>query len=300
MSEAREPGRKTPVLVALIVLLGLVLAAVANRVMGTPGEPSARAGAGPSPHAEAGADASLPPAGLQSGVEAFARREAGRNGIVIRAVEDEWVAGYSGATLFPVGTLGRLWLGAALLDFASQRDPTPPGPSAPVPGQPEPASAAMDLGELLRRSVQHDDQLAQARALTFVVGAEAISRWLLAHGLYEIGVAPSERVTADGMAHALEALVMGRLLDARSTDLLLSYFAEHSHAPPGWKVLRMSGQVAEGDVVATASTVALIRSPQGRRYVIAVLTRDGSRLVERRDRLLDLAIATLARGERSR
>lgn len=318
----KGPDQKKPALIAFIVLMGLALAVLAQAVLGTsrakgelaPAISESRSSLGGLPAA---------PAGLQAAIENLAGREQGKNGVLVRSVEDDWVAGYKGATPFSQGSLRRVWLGAALLDAVDVGDLSleqrVPLLSARKGGR----QPRMQVGELLSRAVRSNDRDAQDHVLDGLMGPAGMARWLETKGIDEVGFGPSNRdmmrlpararatfhsnppdgATPDGMAFGLSHLFAGKLLGESSTQLLLSFFASRSASPghgaeTGWSVLRLTGETfGSNRQVIAASGAALVRSREGRRFIVVAFADGTANAPERRDRLLDSAVFALETNE---
>ena len=318
----KGPDDKKPILIGFIVLLGLLLGALADRVLGSAQDRQAEV---VSPLRESPTSPTaipIAPAGLQDAIEQLARRETGRNGVLVRSVEDDWSAGFRGATTFPQGSLRRIWLGAALLDAVDRGelslDQRVPLLAAKHRGE----QPRQQVGELLRRALADDDRQAQDHILDGLNGPQGMARWLEEKELEEVVFGPAYRdlaksrehngkegsrvladgATPDGMAFGIAQLYAGKLLSRGSTQHLLGYFPVAqvllNEAAAGWEVQTMSGEVrgAVGQVVA-ASGVALVRSRTGRHFTITVFADGPSDATGRRDRLLANAFVEVQRAE---
>lgn len=316
----KGPDDKKPILMGLIALLGLLVMGVfADKVLGSaPDVPTAPV----SLHGQASDPVSalpIAPAGLQDAIEQFARREAGRNGVLVRSVEDEWIAGFRGATTFPQGSLRRIWLGAALLDAVDRGelrlDQRVPLLAVSRKGQ----QPREQVGELLRRAVEDDDRQAQDHILDGLNGSQGMARWLEEKEIEEVVYGPAYRdlaksrerngkagaqdpadgATPDGMAFGLSQLFAGKLLSGNSSRLLLSFFTGQptpagQGAEPGWNILRMTGETASNNGrPLAASGAALVRSRTGRRFVVTVFADGSADATGRCDRLLNGAVSAI-------
>lgn len=319
---SRGPDDKKPMLIGLITLIGLVLAILAQSVFGNTRsdvEPTPLQAVAPTTPA---VSQPVAPSALQSAIEMLGSAEQGRNGILVRSVEDDWVAGYRGATTFSQGTTRRIWLGAALLEAVdygeiSLEQRVPLLAVKRNGGQPR-----EQVGELLRRAVAGDDRRSQDHILDGLSGPAGMARWLEEKGLDEIAYGPANRdlarnlggkgaqetshpldgATPDGMAFGLSRIFAGKLLSDSSTQILLGYFTrvpvKAGGTEPGWQILRMTGETASaGGQVLGANGVALVRSGSGRRFTVAVFAEGRANAIVRRDRLLSGALTALEQTE---
>lgn len=309
-------------LIGLITLLGLVLAGLAERVLGTVQDGRVETAAAQQSNPETGTAAPITPAGLQAAIETIGSAEQGRNGVLVRSVEDDWVAGYRGATTFSQGTTRRIWLGAALLDAVDRGEL---GLEQQVPLLAEKRGGRQhrkQLGDLLRRAIAGDDQQAQDHILDGLTGPEGIARWLEEKDIAEVAYGPANRdlakaserqgqegsarpadaATPDGMAFGVGQLYAGKLIGSSSAELLLGYFpvahALLDEAATGWQVRIMTGEThgPKGRITA-AGGVAMIRSRAGRHFTIVAFADGPANAAGRRDRLLANAFAALVRAE---
>lgn len=313
------PDGKKTALVAFIVLMGLALAVLAQAVLGM--SPAKGQLAAPAISESRNVPDGLPaaPAGLQAAIEDLASREQGKNGVLVRSVEDGWVAGYKGATMFSQGDLRRVWLGATLLDAVDVGDLSLEQRVPLLSVRDRGRQPRMQVGELLSRAVRSNERDAQDHVLDGLMGPAGMVRWLEAKGIDEVTFGPSNRdmtrlpararatfhasppdgATADGMAFGLSQLFAGRLLGENSTQLLLSFFASRptssrDGAETGWSILRLTGETAVGNrQVLAASGVALVRSREGRRFIVVAFADGTAHPTARRDRLLDSAVSAL-------
>lgn len=248
---------------------------------------------------------------MQAQVEEAARNEQGRNAVIVRSVDHGWVAGYRGASLVPMGSLRRLWLATALLDVIdsgelSLDDAVPlrsPGRTA-------------KLADLLHKALQLDDLASQDEILDGLQGSEGMDRWLREKRLDELFFASSRRdpalaagkddigadsvATADGFASGLARLFAGDLVSAASTRHLADSFTalqlDRAVEADDWKAVQMTGAAARaGQAPSQAGGAVLLRSPQGRRFIVVVFADGGQDLAGRRDRLLRTAITLIER-----
>lgn len=320
--QPKGPDDKKPILISFIVFLGLLLGALADRVLGSVENRQAEAVSPLLESQNAEPVAPTAPAGLQDAVEQAAQGEAGRNGVLVRSVEDDWTAGFRGATPFSQGSLRRIWLGAALLDAVDRGelslDQSVPMLAARRRGQ----QPREKIGELLRRAVATNDRQAQDHILDGLNGSPGMARWLEEKEIDEVSYGPAYRdlaksgvrnekerargpldiATPDGMAFGLSQLYAGKLLSSGSTQLLLSYFPtaqlRSTEAAAAWQVHTVAGEVrgANGRIEA-ASGAALIRSRTGAHFTIAVFAEGPADATGRRDRLLANALTALQRAE---
>lgn len=319
----KGPDDKKPALMGIILLLGLVLAALAQAVMGSSlAEAPQAVSAVPDSQVTSG----MPPAapvGLQAVIENLASREQGKNGVLVRSVEDDWVAGYKGATTFSQGSVRRLWLGAALLDVVDRGELTLEQQVPLLALRKSGRQRKERVDELLRRAVHADDREAQDHVLDGLMGPAGMARWLADKEIDEVAYGPSNRdmkklsararesfltnpqdgATPDGMAFGLAQLFAGKLLSGNSAQLLLGYFTALPASPghdvePGWRILRMTGETTVGDAqVIAASGVALVRSRTGRRFIVVVFADGAADARGRRSRLLNGAVSAIEHSE---
>ncbi len=310
----RGPDDKKAILIGLITLMGLVLAALADRVLGSVQDGRAETVAAIQSKAETRAPAPTMPVGLQAAIETIGSAEQGRNGVLVRPVEDDWVAGYRGATTFSQGTTRRIWLGAALLDAVGRGELSLEQQVPLLAEKRGGRQPRKQLGDLLRRAIADDDQQAQDHILDGLTGPDGIARWLEEKDIAEVAYGPANRdfgkvtarpvdaATPDGMAFGLGQLYAGKLIGSSSAERLLAYFPE-AHAlldesATGWQVRILTGETrgAKGRVVA-ASGAAFIRSRAGRHFIIVAFADGSVNPAGRRDRLIANAFAALVRTE---
>ena len=110
MMPGEAPRDKKPILIGNILLIGLLLDALADRVLGSVQGRQAEAVSSLRESPTSPTAIPIAPAGLQDAVEQLVRRETGPNGALVRSVEDDWTAGFRGATTFPQGSLRRIRL----------------------------------------------------------------------------------------------------------------------------------------------------------------------------------------------
>lgn len=311
---SRGPDDKKAILIALITLMGLVLAAIADRVLGSVQDGRAETVAALRTNPETGTTAPVAPVGFQAAIEAIGGAEQGRNGLFVSSVEGDWVAGYRGATTFSQGTTRRVWLGAALLD-AVERGELSLEQQVPLLAEKRGSRPPRrQLGELLRRAMADDDRVSQDHILDGLTGPQGIARWLEEKDIAEVAYGPANRdlekattrpadaATPDGMAFGLGQLYAGKLIGSSSAERLLSYFpvahALLDETAAGWQVRILTGETrgAKRRVVA-ASGAAFIRSRAGRHYTIVVFADGPADPAGRRDRLFASAFAALVRTE---
>lgn len=319
----KGPDDKKPALIGIILLLGLVLAALAQAVMGNSRAEAPQAvSAVPDSQVTSGMPPAAP-AALQAAIENLANREQGKNGVLVRSVEDDWVAGHKGATTFSQGSLRRLWLGAALLDVVDRGELTLEQQVPLLALRKGGRQREERVGELLRRAVHANDREAQDHVLDGLMGPAGMARWLADKEIDEVAYGPSNRdmtklsararasfhtnppdgATPDGMAFGLSQLFAGKLLSENSAQLLLSYFMTQpipaaQGTVPGWNILLMTGETTSGDArPIAASGVALMRSRTGRRFVVTVFADGPVDAAGRRDRLLNGAVSAIEASE---
>ena len=319
----KRPDDKKPVLIAIILLLGLFLAALAQAVMGNSrAEVQLAVAEAPLVQVASGAPPAAP-ASLQAAIERLASQEQGKNGVLVRSVEDDWVAGHKGATTFSQGSLRRLWLGAALLDVVDRRELSLDQKVPLLAARRNGRQPRERLGDLLDRAVHANDREAQDHILDGLMGPAGMARWLEEKGIDEVTYGPSYRdlarlsararasfnrnppdgATPDGMTFGLSRLFAGKLLREDSTQLLLSFFTPQSamagqEAVPGWNILYMTGETIGSDKrPIAASGAALVRSRAGRRFILTVFADGPADTAGRRDRLLNGAVAALEGSE---
>lgn len=311
---SRGPDDKKAILIALITLMGLVLAALADRVLGSVQDGRAETVAAIRSSPETGTTEPAVPTGLQAAIEAIGGAEQGRNGLLVRSVEDDWVAGYRGATIFSQGTTRRVWLGAALLD-AVERGELSLEQQVPLLAEKRGSRPPRrQLGELLRRAMADDDRVSQDHILDGLTGPQGIARWLEEKDIAEVAYGPANRdlekptarpadaATPDGMAFGLGQLHAGKLIGSSSAERLLGYFPV-AHAllderATGWQARILTGEMrgAKGRVIA-ASGAAFIRSRAGRHFIIVAFADGPANPARRRDQLIANAFAALVRTE---
>lgn len=312
---SRQPAGSRPALIWLITLMGLALAVVAHSVLGsTSPELSARKPAIGQAVGESRAAEVEAPEGLQAELEQLATRTPGRNAVLVRSVDDGWVAGLRGATTFPQGSLRRIWLGAVLLEAVDQgelsldqRVPLLSGSRGPERRE--------QVSALLRKAVAQDDRSAQDEILAGLMGPAGMTAWLERRGFGEVAFGPSNRdlarlpqgkaaeggppdgATPDGMAFALGELFAGRVLKEDSTAHLLQLLEQDGSTAEkaGWQVSRLAGVSPLTGPAASASAVAFIRARTGQRYAVVVFTSGADNPRSISDRLLTDVIAALQR-----
>lgn len=312
---SRQPAGGRSALVWVITLMGLALAVVAHSVLGStshvlPARKTAmEQAAGESRAAEDGA-----PQGLQAELEQLAARTPGRNAVLVRSVDDGWVAGFRGATTFPQGSLRRIWLGAVLLEAVDQgelsldqRVPLLAGSRGPERHE--------KVSALLQKAVAQDDRSAQDEILAGLMGPSGMAAWLDRRGFGEVAFGPSNQdlarlpqgkaaegrppdgATPDGMAFALGELFAGRVLKEDSTALLLQLLEQDGSTAEraGCLVSRLTGASPLTGPAASAGSVAFIRARTGQRYVVVVFTSGTGNPRSISDRFLTDVIAALRR-----
>ena len=315
--QPQKPASGNPFLIWLILLIGVALAVVGHSVFGetllspTVGEAQANH---PLDTATS-ANVLEPPPGLQSHLEQLAARYPGKNAVLVRSIDQRWVAGVRGATQFSQGTLRRIWLGAALLEAVDngelsldQRVPLL------ASGSPEPARSEK-VRALLEKAVAEDDRMAQDEILAGLMGDAGMTAWLERREFEEIAFGPSNRdlarigsskqargaapdgSTPDGIAFALGELFGGRVLKEETTSLLLQQFVQQSQSPEtsGWQVFRLTGVSPLVGPAVSAGAVALVRSRAGQRFVVVIFCTGAPQPINNRDRLLADAVAALRR-----
>lgn len=296
---------KRPLILGLGVLLGLAFLGVTCAALGGANSESAQYAV------EAAMRLRQPQAPdlMQAHVEQAARNEQGRNALIVRSVDQGWVAGYRGSSLFPMGSLRRLWLATALLDVVDSGELSLDD-AVPLRS----SGRTVKLADLLHRALQLDDRVAQDEILDGLQGPEGMNRWCREKGLDELLFGSSVRgsalvalkgesnadgvATADGFAEALARLLTGDLVSAASTRRLTASFTalkrDRALEADGWEAVQMTGGGAKGrQAPSPAGGAVLLRSPEGRRFVIVVFTEEGRDLGGRRDRLLRRAITLI-------
>ena len=313
---SRQPVGGRSVLVWAITLVGLALAVVAHSVLGStkPELPVREPGMEHAAAQHSAATAEAPP-GLQAGLEQLATRMPGRNAVLVRSVDDGWVAGFRGATTFPQGSLRRIWHGAVLLEAVDRGelslDQRVPLMSAGSRG----AARDEEVRSLLRKAIAQDDRSAQDEILAGLMGPSGIAAWLERHEFGEVAFGPSNQdlarlpqgrqgqsgppdgATPDGMAFGLSELFAGRVLKEETTALLLQLLEQDSAAAErsGWQVARLTGVSPLTGPVASAGAVAFVRARTGHRYSVVVFTSGAENPRARSDVLLADAISALKR-----
>ncbi|MFA7585110.1 MAG: serine hydrolase [Novosphingobium sp.] len=312
---SRQPAGGRSALVWVITLMGLALAMVAHSVFGSTSQvvPVRKAAmeqaVGESRAAEDGA-----PQGLQAELEQLAARTPGRNAVLVRSVDDGWVAGLRGATTFPQGSLRRIWLGAVLLEAVDQGELSL-DQRVPLLAGSRGSELHEQVSALLRKAVAQDDRSAQDEILAGLMGPSGMAAWMERRGFGEVAFGPSNKdlarlpqrkaveggppdgATPDGMAFALGELFAGRVLKEDSTAHLLQLLDQGGSTaePAGWEVSRLTGVSPLTGPAATAGAVAFIRARTGQRYVVVVFTSGADNPRSISDTLLTDAIAALQR-----
>lgn len=299
-------------LIWLIAAIGIAFAVAAHAVFGGTSPPRSEGEA----MAVATADSAIVPEAphdLQAQLDQIAARAPGKSAILIRSVNERWVAGVRGATTFPQGSLRRIWLGAVLLeavDFGEisldQRVPL-------LASNSRKSSRTERVSVLFRKAVGEDDRAAQDEVLAGLMGPAGIKAWLERREFGEIAFGPSNKdlvrsnrgtkgqgalpdgATADGIAFAAGELFAGRVLKEDTAALLLAQFTPYpaSERTTGSQVLQLTGTSPLVGPVASASGIALVRSRTGQRFVIVVFAADTARPERVRDGLLADAVAAL-------
>lgn len=311
-----QPAGRRSALIWLITLIGFALAVVTHSVLGsTSHEPPVRQAA-PERAAPRHSAAELEaPQGLQAELEQRASRMPGRNAVLIRSVDEGWVAGLRGATTFPQGSLRRIWLGAALLEAVDQGELLLDQRVPLLSTGPRGAARYEEVRTLLRKAVAQDDRSAQDEILAGLMGPSGMAAWLERRGFGEVAFGPSNRdlarrsqgklaeggppdgATPDGVAFALAELFAGRVLKEDTAAHLLQLLDQDGSTAEraGWEVSRLTGVSPLTGPAATAGAVAFIRARTGQRYAVVVFTSgaDNPRLIS--DTLLTDAIAALQR-----
>lgn len=317
--QPKGPDEKKPVLLAIILLFGLVVAGIAQSVLGNSrGDDQQALLATPKPQKLSGIEGRAP-VGLQEAIENLAGREPGKNGVLVRSVEEGWVVGYKGATTFSQGNLRRVWLGAALLDAVDRGELRLEQQVPLLSARKKGHQPKERIDDLLRRAVHANERAAQDHVLDGLMGPEGMAQWLGEKEIDEVAYGPSSRdmarlsaragasadanppdgATPDGMAFGLSQLFAGKLLSGNSAQLLLSFFGEQP-APVGrgnengWNILRMTGETAGSDMrPIAASGAALVRSRTGQRFVVTVFADGSADPTGRRERLLNAAVSAI-------
>lgn len=314
--QPKSSAEGKPVLIWVIVLIGLALAIIANAVFGstshdlTPVE--LRTETAPLSVAE---EPPVPP-GLQTGLEQLAGRLPGKNAVLVRSIDERWVAGARGATVFPQGSLRRIWLGAALLDAVDHGELSL---DQRVPLSPHGGGAARSeqVRTLLKRAIAENDRAAQDDILAGLMGPAGMATWLEERSFDEIAFGPAYRdlarsqqsgkhggsqpdgATPDGMAFALGELFAGRTLREDSTRLLFEHFASgpepRNGTISGWQILQLAGSSPAIGRATAAGAIAVARSRTGQRYSIVVFASGAGNPAANRDLLLTGTITALER-----
>jgi beta-lactamase class A len=224
-----------------------------------------------------------PPADLQSRLETVARKFGGKVGIAIRAVDDEWTAGFGAGRLFPQQDVSRLWVALTLFDIVDRGD----------------KAGADDVEHALRGSDQSAADLLIERA----GGDEAIHSYLSRKQVDEVAVRPGDPATPDGLVRALARLQRGELLSLNSTARLIRSFSEADNPqgsikaglPPGWQFSR-AVPLAElrRPINGEHHDIGLLRARDGRLFAVAVMTSGKGWTGPQRQRLSAMVTSELA------
>lgn len=313
--QSEEPAGGKPALIWLIMLIGIALAIVAHSVFGSTAKivPVQEAIADRPLGTSAPAESAEPPQGLQSRLEQLTATSPGKAAVLVRAIDEQWVAGVRGATTFPQGSLRRIWLGAALLEAVDHGDISLDQRVPLLASGSHRSARSEQVRSLLRKAVAEDDRVAQDEILAGLTGPAGMAAWLERREFGEVAFGPSNRdlarpgpakaargtppdgATPDGIAFALGELFAGKVLNEETTALLLQQFAPHQGIKDaaGWQTLRLTGTSPLIGPVASAGGIALVRARTGQRYVVVVFVSGRGELSRNRDRLLADAVATL-------
>lgn len=256
------------------------------------------------------------PEALQAALERLAQHQQGKAAILVRSIDDGWVAGYRGASIFPQGSLRRLWLAIALLDAVDRGElaleqRVPIGTDGGSRATTAPARQAQ-IVELLRAAVAQNDPEAQDHILDGLTGPAGMADLLEEKGLAEVGYGPSNRdlersreraasvppdgATPDGVARGLAELVSEKLLSPGSTKLLLDLFVQEA-VEPGARIMRLSGRVHGSRSMVDEREVAVLHSPSGRRYAIVLFATDAVGAEGRGEQTLRDVVEAVLRSE---
>lgn len=316
--QSHKPAGGKPALIWLIMLIGIALAIVAHSVFGSTAKivPVQEAIADRPPGTSAPAESAEPPQGLQSRLEQLTATSPGKTVVLVRAIDEQWVAGVRGATIFPQGSLRRIWLGAALLEAVDYGEVSLDQRVPLLASGSHRSARSEQVRSLLRQAVAEDDRVAQDEILAGLTGPAGMAAWLERRQFGEIAFGPSNRdmtrigsgkagqgtpldgATPDGVAFALGELFAGKVLKEETTAILLQQFAQHQGVEDaaGWQILRLKGASPLIGPVASAGGVALVRSRTGQRYVVVVFASGSGEPSKSRDRLLADAVAALQRS----
>jgi beta-lactamase class A len=225
-----------------------------------------------------------PPADLQSRLETVARKFGGKVGIAIRAVDDEWTAGFGAGRLFPQQEASRLWVALALFDTIDRGN-------------------TLATAEGVEDALQRNDRLATDRLIERAGGDEAVHAYLSRKQIDEVAVRPSDPATPDGLVRALARLQRGELLSLNSTARLIGSFSKadspqgsiEAGLPPGWQFSR-AVPLAElpRPINGEHHDIGLLRARDGRLFAVAVMTSGKGWTGPQRQRLSAMVTNELA------
>lgn len=315
--QPKKPEEGKPFLIWLIMLIGIALAIVGQSVFGgttkiSPVEESTVNNPG---DATVMANSAEPPGGLQSELEQLATRSPGKNAVLVRSIDEQWVAGVRGATIFPQGSLRRIWLGAALLEAVDFGEVSVDQRVPLLIASSRHSARSEQVGTLLKNAIANDDRSAQDEILAGLMGADGMKAWLERRAIKEVAFGPPNRelahkkpgkqgrgapldgATPDGIAFALGELFAGRVLKEETTGLLLQQFEQNTRdsKASGWQILQLMGASPLVGPAVSAGGVALVRSRAGQRFVVVVFAEGAGQPIYYRNRLLTDAVTALQR-----
>lgn len=161
--QPKKPEEGKPFLIWLIMLIGIALAIVGQSVFGgtTKISPVQESAVNHPGDATVIANIAEPPGGLQSELEQLATRSPGKNAVLVRSIDERWVAGVRGATTFSQGSLRRIWLGAALLEAVDYGEVAIDQRVPLLNAGSRHSARSEQVGTLLKKAVANDDRSAQ-------------------------------------------------------------------------------------------------------------------------------------------
>lgn len=153
----------------------------------------------------------VPPASLQAAITALGRNFDGDIGIVVRSVNEGWIAAQGGDLNLPQQSLSKLWVAAALLDKVDASDisldDTVTLTTADLSIFHQPirkrilanGSYTTSIADLLRRAMTQSDNTANAALFRAVGGEAGVEAFLQKRGLPAIQMAQSEKALQMGI-----------------------------------------------------------------------------------------------------
>lgn len=313
---SRQSPRRRYMLFLTVILLGSAVAAVPYAFLGGGSSIlTSRHKTNHRPPYPVAKKVSAAPAVLQRRLEKLADLAPTNSAVLVRSVDNNWVAGVRGAKLYSQGSLRRIWLGTALLEAVDQGEISLNQRVPLLPDGAGKSGKTEKVETLLRLAIRDDDHRAQDEVLAGLMGPDSMTEWLRLHDFAEVAFGlsnedgtrkrdgmqhkslPLDGATPDGLAFAMSEILAGRVLKTQTTELLLELFERHdaTNNSAGSETLCLLGGSPVTGPFNTSGGLALVRLRSGERYVVVVFTTDPKNAVAARDKLLKEAIDALKR-----